>query len=60
MIAFKAFKELLCCVLRFNAIEDPKSDRRDTNAVSTSDLSIKHTSRHTSERHMMLAINIPE
>ncbi len=37
------------------AIEDPKPDRRDTNAVSTSDLSIKHTSRHTSERHMLLA-----
>ena len=41
-------------------IEDPKPDRRDTIAVNTSDLPIKHTSRHTSERHMMLAINIPE
>ena len=36
---------------RFYAIEDPKHDRRDTNAVNTSDQSVKHTSRHTSETY---------
>jgi hypothetical protein len=40
----------------FVPIEDPKHDCRDTYAVITSDPSIKHTSRHTSERHMQLAI----